>query len=438
MRPLPNTPGGKFSRFSRIARDLAGLPVELIEPVIATLSVDAVARLALHDTPRTGVTWAIEHSPTWAPWFAHRAAALAALVAVSDALSDLRLRAKTPKEHDLAEFVRVHTPNRWGFYYTPPANDPDWGVNMGFLYADAGTLRRAGVADGEVLVESWAKACREVVRPVAQNAARDAAELARFLAAPEDAAAFLELVDALSCPVDASPAVKVEDVARFVELHHRACEARAVALARQLRRLAELYERHPTRVKQPFAPQTRRVNEEHVPRKMRTDARKLEQWHPLIFWRRPSRYRFIQAFPNLVPYDWCLRLFVRVLDEHPLPREREKTVYPSNLVATIQEAIGGLPYFYDRSGGTMDQTLVESLRMPPADDGKAVFLTMRVSNNYLPYADAELKWLEAFIESVAWMEQRFSEFVHEVRGKEWSEGNADERQNRAANRNAKR
>ncbi|KAF4544904.1 Appr-1-p processing protein [Lasiodiplodia theobromae] len=418
----------KGGRFARIARDLEKLPPELIEPVLADLEYGQIVRVSQFGGPR--VTWAIENSPAWSRFFRGKLPVLQQLDDLTNELITLCYSTggfKNSPWYDQLSFLRYQKDN---FRFKYPT---DWASH-------------------------WASMVRGRLHSVAQDLYPNFTETAYFLfpaGTPlnanetEEVEFFIDTAFTLyslktnNWPANVPP---LPVLARWIALYKRVRHARLAAQAAELDRLVALHERHADRVKQPWAPQTRRPNPDHVVAGLRREAARLKRrnvdgrvWHG----RELSGYRFRPAFAALVPYDWCLRLFCEVLKRHPVPEEEEEeglaegrgdgesSVYPPKVVEMMREALEGLPSFYHVYGERMlDPSRPETLRTArtpwsvsePADGREGRFLTKRArGKNPFPHSDNELRWLETFVEVILWMEEHFPSLVNEVRGEEWED-----------------
>ncbi|GAB1318617.1 F-box domain-containing protein [Madurella fahalii] len=91
--------------------------------------------------------------------------------------------------------------------------------------------------------------------------------------------------------------------------------------AQQLRTLARLYAHHHARLKEPLAPQDERNNVTHIPDQLETVAGFVSRIIDLDRLRQPGtkqgKSRFRYPHPCLIPYDWCLRLWMMVAAANP-------------------------------------------------------------------------------------------------------------------------
>jgi len=95
--------------------------------------------------------------------------------------------------------------------------------------------------------------------------------------------------------------------------------------AAQLQDLAKLYARHHSRLKEPYAPQGPRNNPRHIPNQLEGVSRFVTRIIDLDRDSQPrskqgmSKFRYLH--PCLIPYDWCLRLWIKVGKTNPHLRE---------------------------------------------------------------------------------------------------------------------
>lgn len=107
----------------------------------------------------------------------------------------------------------------------------------------------------------------------------------------------------------------------------------------QLVALAAQYSRHYIRLRMSLAPQSPRQNISHIPQQLRVVAEFIPRILDLDRRREPKtskhghcRFRYPHAC--LIPYDWCLRLWTRVVEAYP--SLLDITEKPSPIVLTIQ------------------------------------------------------------------------------------------------------
>jgi hypothetical protein len=207
-------------------------------------------------------------------------------------------------------------------------------------------------------------------------------------------------------------ALSLDELKDFMVFYQQIREIRAKALAQELYRLADLYDAHPTLFKMPFAPEYRRLNEKHVPWQMRIEARKMTKRVVNSWWKDKEiyKYRFAFPFPALVPYNWTLQLFDKVLKEGSavLTSDQHKENFEKAKVICQ-----GLPVW--AAGAPDMETLTQQVgRWAPKH--RAV---MSWDRAYQPHREYEVGWLELFGEMAAWMEAQFPDLVEVMRGPGW-------------------
>jgi hypothetical protein len=207
-----------------------------------------------------------------------------------------------------------------------------------------------------------------------------------------------------------------EELASFMDIYQRLRQVRAKALADELHNLATLYDAHPTRLRTPFSPQTRRPNASHIPANMRAEARRLVRvaenkwWNPKT---QPYRYRFRFAFPGLVQYDWGMRFINTVLKKHPMTTSGE--LYPIPVMKKCWVVLNVPPKWVEGQDGIVDLTKA----FGHLGVGMEALRTPAVSNAYRPHRASDIDWLLAFLEVVEWMEDAFPDMLQKARGADW-------------------
>ncbi|KAL8690964.1 MAG: hypothetical protein Q9218_003702 [Villophora microphyllina] len=124
----------------------------------------------------------------------------------------------------------------------------------------------------------------------------------------------------------------------------------------QLNKMANIFETFPDLLKTSMDPsQKPRSNTEHIPARFRQCARRADREH----WMKKTsngsnRYFNCHLFP-LIPFDACLRLFIRTVHENPQYTEdsgqaartdQDKTSFPPGILKDIKTAIAGMDYVY--------------------------------------------------------------------------------------------
>jgi hypothetical protein len=207
-------------------------------------------------------------------------------------------------------------------------------------------------------------------------------------------------------------ALTIDELAEFIETYQNLRLTRAQGLAKELSRLADFYDAHPTRLKQPFAPQTPRPNVKHVPANLRSEARNIVKKVAHTWWGDKEIYqnRFAHDFPALVPYDWSVRLFSEVYQKYALQQPK----YSQAMVERCSMVLNETPKW-------MQNLLEGELGNLVAKVPGATAQTKKQSRpgTYCPHTEGDLVSLVTLAESVAWMEDEFPEEFLKARDSEW-------------------
>ncbi|KAJ8114173.1 hypothetical protein OPT61_g3891 [Boeremia exigua] len=190
-------------------------------------------------------------------------------------------------------------------------------------------------------------------------------------------------------------------------LFQQALTARKTALVSELRRLAALYETHPTLLKSAFAPQSSRPSAHHLPEQFRQRARKLAT-PPSLYSRLCCRTYFQDEFTALVPYDWTLRFFVAATGKE------------QDLLENYQFVLDGITSYYLRdvehsSKRHSMRTTGTPYSLPSRRKEDTQFLagksgpTRGRGGPYSAHSEIELVWLETFVELVASLVEKYPE-----------------------------
>lgn len=172
----------------------------------------------------------------------------------------------------------------------------------------------------------------------------------------------------------------VEQALRFLPYLLQAYTDYCRARSSELLRISELYEQYPTLLKRRTAPEHPLRNLNHIPARLRADAKRFLR-KPLRRGKVRSQYHFADAYPTLVSYGWCMRLLQIVVDKYPV---KEGGVYPDELLPDLQLCLAGI-----------------SNRRPHAEA--------------MVHSPAELEWLEACVHCVDWMYTNASHLGVELR-----------------------
>ncbi|KAH6873049.1 hypothetical protein BKA58DRAFT_159360 [Alternaria rosae] len=117
---------------------------------------------------------------------------------------------------------------------------------------------------------------------------------------------------------ETDPTLSVNELEAFINIYQQFRLVRAETLAAELYRLADIYETHPTRLKQPFDTRIQvpnAFNAQHVPTQMRHEARKRVRRakNARSNSREVKPFRF--TYPPLVPYESQLQSFCDGLED---------------------------------------------------------------------------------------------------------------------------
>ncbi|CAH0040320.1 unnamed protein product [Clonostachys solani] len=176
--------------------------------------------------------------------------------------------------------------------------------------------------------------------------------------------------------------------------------------ALELQSLEALYKRYPTMLKAALRPQVSHnpMNEDHIPRTFQQAIRKLEG----LGLQGNGQWRFLFQFSHhyLVPYNWCLRLFMIVMGE-------KSPEIPPEFALDLERALQGISHVQKYGGG-------DNLEYPRArcaqDDVRHMEFEIHVNRTtLLPTSQAELQWLTSFLTVVRWMESEYSDLAEELR-----------------------
>jgi hypothetical protein len=384
------------SRFRRIARDLEKLPCELHDGVLADLEFEQLIRLTSCAGPR--LTWSLANS--LAPWGhlfrGENVEDWQKLLSASDRLRLLCFKLPTKKGERPYLFDHSHGPLAFLAYRGAEWKTKDFGeLDRGALVGHwrstlnnliVGTTYAAFHHKYDRMIEPW------------MNQLQGAAEV-----------------------FSKKSNLSVDELVKFINLYQQLRLIQAKALAGELLHLADLYEAHPTRLIEVYAPQPRSnkrpFNPKHVPHKLRHEARNMVRRAQTTRWndKEEHGYRFMATTPALVPYDWATQLFNKVLQEPIYMESAAKTSQPAFLtnckVFLERDSVASLTHTFAQQ--QLDTGVQKPIYVKP-------WLGYRRS--YCPLADAELEWLQTCVEVTTWMEEEFPDVVREVRVKDEERG----------------
>lgn len=215
------------------------------------------------------------------------------------------------------------------------------------------------------------------------------------------------------------PTFSVNELEAFIDTYQQFRLVRAEMLAVELYRLADIYETHPTRLKQPFDTRIQvpnAFNAQHVPTQMRHEARKRVRRAKNARWNsrevKPSRF----MYPPLVPYESQLQSFCDGLEDiankQGIDGERSA---PVEIVEKCQAVVQNAPdWAREDAEGEMDTAanLCKTLeRQHMGRRGLTPNIRIRASGfqsaglPVLLRGDSEVGWLGDFAEATAWLEE---------------------------------
>ena len=410
---------------SRVAAKLSGLPVELVWPVVEDLPLHRVLELVFTSPSPGGLVRPVEECPAWRDFFIG----------------------------DFVELGRTWTSlNRlaWLWFSEPWMRTMD-GLSLSRLLrlSPRGLRDIFGTNIRRVLDDTFLQAFRDLLgcptvrvykgpgTPVTQalclflpvdllvglarsdkllqdpdHFARQSDDYRDYLANPPDEVTLRDVyLDAVTAHV-----WTVNEAHRFLPYLARARRLLAQAYSAQLHSLAVAYERFPAELKTPLAPETPRPNTRHIADRLHEDAarvlvgrlakpRCVRTGQPV---RRHFGYRFRFLVTALVPYNWCLRLFLVVVERHPLSTDAGR--YPPAVLPDVRVALGGMDVIHQHGGQDI------SARRPrysvvSGTPPLAQFNTFWKSRSALPKPAAEVEWLESFASAVHWMTAEFPDLV---------------------------
>ncbi|KAJ4293155.1 hypothetical protein N0V90_008437 [Kalmusia sp. IMI 367209] len=406
-------------RFERIAHDLEKLPCELHGAVLNELDFEQLIRLSRVAGPR--LAWSLSNSlAPWGRWF--RSGGGPKWQKYLDATDQVRkLCYKQPRSKDDETFYDAdfaflcHRSGDW-------ESRTSYANRHKLLNEDSLSAHWLSSLNEQVFQKTW----YALHRDYSTNVEPWFAHLKR--AHGPGRVSVLHKLQARSPPHFINRPfhlgtqrreleLSLNELATFIDVYQEIRLVRAEALAAELNRLADLYEKYPNCLKMPFAPQTRRRNKEHVLRRLRIDARKVVDGakHGRWAYSDTCRYRFTQPFPALVPYEYCRQLSLKMknLDcpKDVMANYKIMCEGPSRLGVSVKnDPNAGITAAFDQLGMEDDNLTPEKNCKP------------RTSHLYCPYGEATLKWLEAFCIASKWMEDNYPEIVQEVRGATWTDG----------------
>lgn len=380
------------SRNRAIARDLENLPLELIERVIKEATFERVIRLSSWAGLR--LMQALTISPSWRHLMGteeHRKTWQTCL-RLTDDLNVLCFDTR----HVARPFFNDQTPiNCWHTYRYTDRTRCHCSKGVSFLQGgplyqdcDAPTMRQRWL---DVLSTRFSIKISFKDIPLF-DALDDYSEEERTL--------FEQLVSL------GRRSMSADELESGIRLYQRALAARQTALSNELRRLAALYETHPSLLKVPFAPQTTRPRAAHVPEQFGARARRLESSPLTLHSQAFCRTYFQNVFLALVPYDWTLRFFVAVWSKQQVLSDKSQFVLDGLACYFLRKVEDSSNCENVRTISTPWSLSHHKAEQPKFLAGKCAPIRGR-GGPYATHTDIELTWLEAFVELVADLVEKF-------------------------------
>lgn len=415
-------------RFTRIAEDLEKLPCELHDTVLKDLEFEQLLRLSQTAGPR--LTWSLENSlSTWSVYLRQgNIPRLYSLLEITDLVRKYCFKPPKSKE-SVSSCLHIWPPRQLRFLLY---RGSDWALHeddnrytMHFWYYKT-LMTKADIVDGDSLCSNWLSSLNEMVISTSWDVFHtDYARLVEpWVPSLACAATVFRKIPLLGEDQNLTTlqvvqtALSIQELHEFISLYQETRQVRAEALAAELCRLADIYEAHSGFLKQTFAPQTRRLNKQHIPTVMRNEARKLTKRMAHTWWKEGERYRYHFAFPfpGLVPYDWTLRLFDEVLQKHAAP----DLPHHKGIVENAKAVHDALPT-WARSARSFKALNEEINRWAPQNKKYMQPSTTSTmwEKAYQTHTGEDIAWLQKFCEVVAQMEKVFLEVVEGVRGLGW-------------------
>ena len=146
---------------------------------------------------------------------------------------------------------------------------------------------------------------------------------------------------------------------------------------------------------------------------MRREARTIVKRADTTWWgyKEIYRYRFVYPFPALVPYDWSMQLVGKIMQQH--------VCVGSDDWSTIAEmrkiVLNGLPSWAPGVQKHQDTDIASAFGYLEIDQKPSP----ASRHSFRPRENDEIRWLASFVEVVAWMELKYPNVVHQVKGPDW-------------------
>lgn len=407
------------AKFQRISSDLEKLPCELHGDILDDLEFAQLIRLSSCAGPR--LTWSLENSlSAWGDYFrAEDRSTWQKLLSILDSVRYLCF--VQPKSKEDLPYIFSYFSLAFLSY-----RNQDW---KAIIRSRApGESEAHGRFVEHQFARNWFVELNSIVMVTTWSAFHE--HYARLIEPtlpqlPPQAKTVFSKIPELGCKdavwysysrLSQNPPFSIDDLVTFIDMYQQFRLLRAETLASELYRLADIYEAHPTRLKEPFDLRVRAphpLNTQHVPTHMRRQARKMIRKAKNGKWKcsEGSIVRF--AWPALVPYESEVELFYQ-----GLANAADIQVAPAEIVDKCRAVITNAPsWAQDSTEGEVNAVthLSESLEQQhvslygPNPDVRVRAYQAEQSRRapvvlpVLPRGDAELEWLENFAEVTAWM-----------------------------------
>ena len=410
---------------SRVAANLVGLPVELIWPVVDDLPLHRVLELAFSSPSPGALLRPIEDSPAWSELLRGRMPAferawtslnrLAWLWCSEPWMRSMNALSRSGLLEMSARRLRATS----GPNISPSLDTLFWRAFQDFLGSSDAPIFKG---PGEPLIMALclflpkdlllALVGRDKLPQDPGHLSRQSDDYREYLVNPIDEVKLRDVY----CHSLVSRKWTVDEAHQFVPYLARARRLLGQAYSAELRSMATVYGRFPAVLKTPMGPETPRPNTRHIRAGLLHDAASLPT-SPMARPRSMSTWatgrgkfgrRFCYIVTALVPYNWCLRLFLVVVEQHPPSSDAAR--YPHDLLPDVRVALDGMKGVHqhgERKISVRRPRYAVLSGMPPL----ARFDTSSRSVGALPKPTAELEWLESFASTVHWMTSEFPHLV---------------------------
>jgi len=402
-----------------LAVQVGQLPPELVEPVIADLPLAAVLAIS---TNHPYLTECLLHSPSWRVMHLEE----------FDSNADASMAAARKDIQTLQDLFRLYVDVRQfttsrKFSYTRPTGGS---LEVDMLLGKNGVALTCRIRNGQLL---------GLFQRKLNSYVNDVVTLIWKRIPPTLSDEYLQrlLETGSSTKPNVSPERATFDIAKRVAMELRKDKHD------QLMLFSDLLEKYPLLLKRALDPSQSPAAKKasHNISRLRVDA-------PRVLLGYASKYNFHSPCLPFVPYDRCLHVFFAILEAFPLPdgglqpqipveagtanitkqmeglsvndtgrkEDSLSRVYPESMIPTIRKAVDGLfsLYAFDALPNSLSRIVWSS-----GTEGVAAPF-FKVDEYFCPYSmlyDSgpfhahELEWLQAFLQSVAWMETEFPDLA---------------------------